>query len=95
MSKKRTPMKLEYNKNFERNLVKLHGFEFSQSLSSENWKSYVLRNLKIMINLNQKKIWCTHRLPGGYYTQALGCKTMNDLFRLEKLIEGTNTNIHE
>jgi hypothetical protein len=83
-------MKLQFNKNFEYNLVNRHGWVYSPEKSSKFWKCYSLRNLKISVNLETKKVFGTYFSKYGIYTSAFGCKSLNDLYRLERLIEGDN-----
>lgn len=79
-------MKLEFNKNFEANLVK-KGFK-NCSNTNPSIKTYAFCSIRINIYYEQKKVKIFHCSVFGHYTQIKGCKTLNDLYRLESLIEG-------
>ena len=83
-------MKLEFNKNFEYNLVNRYGFKLC-TIQSPNKKSYYLRNFVVKVWIEKKSIELYFFQFDQQMIKLYGCKTIHDLYRLEKLIEG-NTN---
>jgi hypothetical protein len=80
-------MKLTFHKNLEHHLVK-NGFEKKTFCLS--WQVFELRSIIIDVDKKMEKIYINYRVSAGIYFKINGCKTLNDLYRLEKLIEGTN-----
>ena len=82
-------MKLQFNKNLENHLVK-NGFEIKHRLidSAHPRIMFVLRNFEIYIYPATKSIMVWYKRP-NFDIFIQGCKTLNDLYRLEQLIEGT------
>lgn len=83
-------MKLLFHKNLEHHLVK-NGFEFINHNELSNFSTYRKNWIKIKINFSEKFICIYYYSKIGHWIPIKGCKTLNDLYRLEKLIEG-NTN---
>lgn len=89
-------MKLEFNKNFEYHLIN-NGFELQKSteyyFNGNYWRCYFLRNIRIYVGKKTSKVSVAYfsKSTLGFRFEIKGCKTLNDLYRLEKLIEG-NTN---
>lgn len=82
-------MKLEFNKNFESNLIK-NGFEFIHHKELSNLSTYRRNWIKIKISFPEKFILIYYYSKIGHWIPIKGCKTLQDLYRLEKLIEGNN-----
>jgi len=82
-------MKLTFHKNLEHHLVK-NGFQvFFKCSKSDDKRTYLsYNNFEIYIFYEQKIIEIQYRSFHSPY-EIKGCKTLNDLYRLEKLIEGT------
>lgn len=83
-------MKLDYNKNLESNLVK-NGFNVEEKSTDSNFPRIFLslRRFTFYIYPSTKTININYHI-GCTNFPVKGCKTLNDLYRLEKLIEGTN-----
>jgi hypothetical protein len=82
-------MKLNYHKNLEHHLVK-NGFEIKNKVEDELHPRtlMVLRNIEIYIYPATRTILVFFKRK-HFDLLVQGCKTLNDLYRLEKLIEGT------
>ena len=83
-------MKLLFHKNLEHHLVK-NGFEFTDHNELINLSTYRKNFIRISISFSAKIIVVYYYSKIGHWITINGCKTLNDLYRLEKLIEG-NTN---
>jgi hypothetical protein len=86
-------MKLNYHKNLEHHLVK-NGFQLHENTTyyfeKLHWKCYSIRKLKIFINKEFQQLRFSYNIRGNIFGLTLnGCKSLNDLYRLEKLIQGT------
>jgi hypothetical protein len=83
-------MKLNYHKNLEHHLVK-NGFEIKNKVEDELHPRTLmaLRNFEIYIYPVTRTILVFFKRK-HFDMLVQGCKTLNDLYRLEKLIEGTN-----
>jgi hypothetical protein len=81
-------MKLNYHKNLEHHLVK-NGFQVKFKTEEFIPKTHlVLRKFDIHI-LHEEKFIRIYYTYDYNRIEIEGCKTLNDLYRLEKLIEGT------
>jgi hypothetical protein len=81
-------MKLTFHKNLEHHLVK-NGFHFQEHIEISNHSIYRKQQFKIEINFRYKFIVIYYFSSIGSRIKINGCKTIHDLYRLEKLIEGT------
>jgi hypothetical protein len=82
-------MKLTFHKNLEHHLVK-NGFQIKNKVEDQlHPRTFlVLRNIEIYIYPATRSILVFFKRK-HFDLLVEGCKTLNDLYRLEKLIEGT------
>ena len=83
-------MKLLFHKNLEHHLVK-NGFAFIDHNELNNLSTYRKNWIKIKISFTEKFILIYYYSKIGHRIPIKGCKTLQDLYRLENLIE-ENTN---
>jgi hypothetical protein len=81
-------MKLTFHKNLEHHLVK-NGFQINSN-PKQSWQVFELRSIIIDVSKRTETLYVNYRVSAGIYFPIKGCKTIHDLYRLEKLIEGTN-----
>jgi hypothetical protein len=83
-------MKLNYHKNLENHLLK-NGFKIKSKIEGDISPRTImfLRNFEIYIYPSTTRIYVWFK-RNHFDLLVQGCKTLNDLYRLEKLIEGTN-----
>ena len=80
-------MKLTFHKNLEHHLVK-NGFQVITKHPKISISSYKLRKIIVYILLLDKSVQVFYIENNSKEIRIKGCKTLNDLYRLEKLIEG-------
>lgn len=81
-------MKLTFHKNLEYHLIK-NGFQFDEHIELSNHSIYRKQQFQIEINFSYKYVVIYYFSSGGQRLRINDCKTIHDLHRLEKLIEGT------